>query len=134
MGQSESKKPEDSFSVNSRVIRQEIAQHPVVLYTKDNCGYCVQAKNDLYEAGIKYTEKNLDTIAAVQEDKTVVKEYLQSLIDLTRQKTVPQIFVCGKFIGGYSELKALNPKLMSLLEQCSTDNGETLTREIAAKL
>ncbi|CAB3409125.1 unnamed protein product [Caenorhabditis bovis] len=132
MGQSSSTPPRPPLSEESKKIAEEVKRHPVVVYTKDGCGYCVMAKNELYEDGIKYTEKNLNAIAQVNPDG--VQAYLQGLVDLTRQKTVPQIFVCGKFLGGYTELHAARPNLATILETCSVDNGETLRREFAAKI
>ncbi|CAI5447151.1 unnamed protein product [Caenorhabditis angaria] len=131
MGQGNSSPPTPSLSEESKKIREEVKQHPIVMYTKDGCGYCVKAKNELFEDGFTYTEKNLNTLSKTHPN---IQAHLQGLIDLTKQRTVPQIFICGKFVGGYTELNALRPNLPQILQTCSIDNGETLRREFAAKI
>ena len=67
----------------------------VILYSKDNCGYCVKAKSLLNNLGLTYTEKKLEnflTTEALFEDigKNV--------------KSMPQIKINGELIGGYNQL------------------------------
>uniref|UniRef100_A0A8R1DEN1 Glutaredoxin domain-containing protein n=1 Tax=Caenorhabditis japonica TaxID=281687 RepID=A0A8R1DEN1_CAEJA len=131
MGGSSSTPQPPPLSEQSKKIAQEVKENAIVIYTKDGCGYCVKAKNELYEDKIHYTEKNLNTIAKVIPNP---EEYVRGLMDLTRQRTVPQIFICGKFVGGYTELNALRPNLAKILETCSVDNGETLRREFTSKI
>jgi glutaredoxin 3 len=70
----------------------------VLMYTTEWCGYCVRAKALLEERGIEYEEVHMDSDP----------EFRQKLLDLTGRWTVPQIFVDGKPIGGYTELWALD--------------------------
>jgi glutaredoxin len=66
----------------------------IVVYSKTNCIYCEQAKSLLTSKGLTYTEldvKNPDTLAELKQLVPGVK-------------TVPQIFIDGKLIGGYTEL------------------------------
>ena len=67
------------------------------LYTKPSCSYCVKAKELLNERQIPYTEK------VIGQDAT--KEELLSI--LPNAKTVPQIWVDKKHIGGYTDLYEL---------------------------
>ena len=67
----------------------------VILYSKDNCGYCVKAKSLLNNLGLTYTEKKIEnflTTEALFEDigKNV--------------KSMPQIKINGELIGGYNQL------------------------------
>jgi len=67
----------------------------VILYSKDNCGYCVKAKSLLNNLGLTYIEKKLEnflTTEALFEDigKNV--------------KSMPQIKINGELIGGYNQL------------------------------
>jgi len=70
----------------------------IEIYTWGYCPYCVRAKNLLTEKGMEFTEISLDG----KDDE------LMSLRERTGQRTVPQIFIDDQFIGGFSELSALN--------------------------
>jgi glutaredoxin 3 len=70
----------------------------VEIYTWGYCPYCIRAKNLLKEKGLEFTEIPLDG----KEDK------LAELRERTGQRTVPQIFIDDQFIGGFSELSAMN--------------------------
>jgi glutaredoxin 3 len=79
----------------------------VIIYSADWCPYCVRAKNLLTEKQIAFKEINVDKEPGLRE--TMAKK--------TGHKTIPMIFVKDEFIGGFSELSALNEsgKLDSLL-------------------
>ena len=66
----------------------------VVVYSKDNCPFCVKAKAVLQKSNIEFIEKKLDV------DYT--REELLDLIPTAR--TMPQIIINGNAIGGYDEL------------------------------
>lgn len=68
----------------------------IEVYTIDNCSYCAAAKNLLRERGLSFKEINIDG------DQDKIKE----LINKTGHRTMPQIFIDGRFIGGFTELKA----------------------------
>ena len=67
----------------------------VILYTKDNCSYCTNAKLLLTSKGMSYTEYKLG------EDFT--RETLLEMFPSA--KTFPVIVIDGFNIGGYVELK-----------------------------
>lgn len=69
----------------------------VTIYTTQFCPYCVRAKNLLNQKGVPFTEVNL-------EGKP---EELAALKERTKWRTVPQIFINDKLIGGFTELLAL---------------------------
>jgi len=69
----------------------------VKMLTSPTCGYCHAAKNLFEQRGIKYQE--IDLI----EDG----EQAQQLLIQSGQRTVPQIFINEKPIGGYTELSQL---------------------------
>jgi glutaredoxin 3 len=69
----------------------------VVIYTKDNCAYCTAAKTLLGEKGAPYSEVNLQT----------KPDELAALKAKTGLRTVPQIFIGEKLVGGFSELQKL---------------------------
>ena len=67
----------------------------VIVYTKDNCSYCVNAKMLLSSKGIAYEEKKLG------QDFT--RETLLEMFPHAR--TFPVIVMDGFNIGGYQQLK-----------------------------
>jgi glutaredoxin 3 len=68
------------------------------VYTSDFCNYCVNAKRLLDARGLGYSEVNIGSDF----------EKRKWLIETTGQRTVPQIFIADKSIGGYNELVALD--------------------------
>ncbi len=70
----------------------------IVIYTTSVCPYCVNAKNLLNQKGLKYTE------IAIDKDTTKRDE----MIKLSGRRTVPQIFINDKPIGGFDDLSKLN--------------------------
>jgi len=72
----------------------------VIIYTADYCPYCKAAKEFLKSKGVSYQEI----------DVTHDQEKRLDIAQRSGQKTVPQIFINGKSMGGYSDLKALDEK------------------------
>lgn len=70
----------------------------VTVYSTSVCPYCVRAKQLLQRKGIEYKEINLS-----QEAPEVRVELMQK----TKHRTVPQIFIKDQFIGGFDQLYAL---------------------------
>ena len=67
-----------------------------IIWSKENCPYCVQAKNLLKLKDIAYEERNIST-----GDWT--KEQLLEAVPTAR--TLPQIFLDDIYVGGFTELK-----------------------------
>jgi glutaredoxin len=80
----------------------------VEIFGRDNCPYCVKAKEACESAKIPYTFTKI-----VGPDATVTKADVQERINAGghshEMKTVPQIFVDDKWIGGYDNLIASYP-------------------------
>jgi glutaredoxin len=68
-----------------------------VVWSKYHCPYCDQAKALLTQKGIKFEEKKIG-------DGYTREELLEAV---PTARTVPQIFLDGKLIGGFTELKKL---------------------------
>jgi glutaredoxin len=66
-----------------------------VVWSKNNCPFCDQAKNLLKLKGIEYEERN------ISRDWT--REQLLEAVPTAR--TVPQIFLDDELIGGFTELR-----------------------------
>lgn len=69
-----------------------------IVYTKDNCPHCTQAKALLDLLGIPFEERKVST----EDDK---KSLLEVVPDA---RTLPQIFLSGVHIGGNAELQSMN--------------------------
>lgn len=74
----------------------------VVIYTKDNCVWCVRAKELLKNLNVPYQEKKLGTDYTKEELRELVNG--SAPVSMTPPLTVPQIFVYNKRIGGYEDL------------------------------
>ncbi len=74
------------------------SQAPVKIYIWTTCPYCQRALSLLDSKGVDYEKIILDG-----KDKE-----LNELRARTGQRTVPQIFIGEKMIGGYSDLSALD--------------------------
>ncbi len=66
----------------------------IKMYTKAYCSFCYAAKRLLAKRGLAFEEIPLSGNAMVE----------QEMWALTGGKTVPQILIDGKPIGGYTEL------------------------------
>jgi glutaredoxin 3 len=79
----------------------------VVFYSKDNCPYCDYLQADLEKLKIPYKKV------------TITSTNRQALIEFTKCKTVPQLFIGGSFAGGYQQFVQLltTGKLKTLLAQ-----------------
>lgn len=70
----------------------------VTIYTTDYCPYCRQAERFLTEKQVPFKQ-----IDVTNDDAMRTK-----LVELTGQRTVPQIFVGEESIGGYSDMMKLH--------------------------
>mgnify|MGYP003110450929 FL=1 len=76
------------------------------IWCKDNCVYCSLAQKELHKKEYEIEKRNIDHIWS--------KEDLQKVVP--NAKTVPQIFIGDKYIGGYSEL-------MTYFEETTSNYG-----------
>jgi glutaredoxin 3 len=81
----------------------------VVMYSKNNCNYCNQARQLLNRKNVMVTEKKIDENP----------EWLEEMLKRSGgRRTVPQIFINDKLVGGSDDLYTLERegKLDSLLK------------------
>lgn len=71
----------------------------VTVYTAQSCPYCVRAKDLLQRRGIPFEE-----ILVGWDDEEAWKK----MYERSGMKTVPQIFVGDKCLGGYTDIAALD--------------------------
>ncbi|HEY4484812.1 MAG TPA: glutaredoxin domain-containing protein [Nitrospiria bacterium] len=69
----------------------------IQIYTTKSCGYCVRAMQLLKREGIPFEEIDI----------TDTPEKRDELLAITGERTVPQIFVDGKYVGQDDELYEL---------------------------
>lgn len=81
---------------------------PVLMYCTAVCPYCVRAESLLRAKGVTDIEK-------VRVD--IQPEQREAMVQRTGRRTVPQIYIGERHIGGYDDLAALEHKgeLSSLL-------------------
>lgn len=72
----------------------------VKIYTRPGCGYCTAAEDLLRRKGIAYE----------REDVGFGGPRRRWLRDATGRSTVPQVFVNGRPVGGYTDLRALDER------------------------
>ncbi|MCA9518220.1 MAG: glutaredoxin [Myxococcales bacterium] len=70
----------------------------VVMYTTPWCGYCNAAKRLLGQLGIAYVDHDVSRDVALR----------QRIADETGWRTVPMIYLDGRFVGGFDDLSALH--------------------------
>ncbi|MCM1128628.1 MAG: glutaredoxin 3 [Alistipes senegalensis] len=82
----------------------------VVMYTKKVCPYCVMAEKLLQSRGVQQIEKIFIDGDERLRDQMMAK---------TGRRTVPQIYIGERHVGGYDDLAALDKQgsLVSLLEE-----------------
>ena len=92
----------------------------VLIYVTGWCPYCVSAKQLLRRKKAAYTEIDVD-------DRADLREWL---VTATGQRTVPQIFINGQSVGGFSDLSALDRagKLDPLLAEPAGEAAAALPR------
>ncbi|WP_437732863.1 glutaredoxin 3 [Sorangium sp. So ce1335] len=92
----------------------------VTIYVTDYCGYCTMAKRLLSQKQVRFTQINV-------EDRDDLRAWL---VKASGQRTVPQIFINGNSIGGFSELSALEKQgeLDTRLAEAPRADAPTLPR------
>jgi glutaredoxin 3 len=73
----------------------------VTVYSMNNCPYCVKAKGLLTQRGVAFETIMIDDWSDTQWDDFAKKSGM---------KTVPQIYVDGNLVGGYTQLAEVDAK------------------------
>jgi glutaredoxin 3 len=76
-----------------------MADERVLVYSQPFCGYCSAAKRLLTAKGVAFAEVDVMSEAG-RRDEMVERS--------GGRRTVPQIFIDGRHIGGYDDLSALD--------------------------
>jgi glutaredoxin 3 len=70
----------------------------VTIYVTEYCGFCARAKRLLHQKGIRFTEINV-------EGRDDLRAWLR---EATGQRTVPQVFINGVSVGGFTDIAGLD--------------------------
>jgi glutaredoxin 3 len=70
----------------------------ILIYSSPFCGYCAAAKSLLTAKNVQYEE--IDVLA--EPDRR------REMIERSGRRTVPQIFIGEKHIGGFDDLRSLD--------------------------
>jgi len=98
------------------MIEQKNRDNAVVVYSKTWCPYCGQVKGLFQQLGVE--------IKAVELDQLVEEMDVQdALYEMTGQRTVPNVFIGGKHIGGCDDTVALHRSggLLQLLKEAGVE-------------
>ena len=106
-----------------------IDPNKVCIFSKSNCGFCDKTKSLINNYKITPIIYELDKLT----EGEILFEQLKSK---TNQKTVPNIFINGKHIGGYTELcklnnsRLLNNIINNFVYQCSFCGKSSYSKDI----
>ncbi|PHH64307.1 hypothetical protein CDD81_4791 [Ophiocordyceps australis] len=96
----------------STKVQHFIDDNAVMVFSKSYCPYCEKTKKTLSELGAEYTTVELDK----EDDGSELQDALEKI---TGQRTVPNVLIKKKHIGGNSDIQELNKlgKLADLLKE-----------------
>ncbi|KAK6440848.1 Glutaredoxin [Oleoguttula sp. CCFEE 5521] len=86
-----------------------IDNNAVAVFSKSYCPYCKSTKSLLSEMGVKPYIIELDQV----DDGAAIQDALE---EMTSQRSVPNIFIGQKHIGGNSDLQGKKSQLPQLLK------------------
>ena len=91
----------------------------VVMYTTAICPYCVRAKMLLQRKGVDYEERRIEGS----------RELMREMLERSRRRTVPQIFIDDLHVGGFDDLADLDmegrlDELLGVTESAASDGAE----------
>lgn len=95
----------------SDVVKDAISSHEVLVFSKSYCPYCAKTKSLFSQLELKAHVIELDE----REDGAAIQ---QALLEITGQRTVPNVFIKGKHLGGNDDTQRANAegRLLRMLE------------------
>ena len=88
-----------SSSADMEFAKSEIEKNKVVVFSKSYCPFCAATKDLLTDMDVKFTLHELDQMdngASIQN----------AILDLSGQRTVPNVFINGEHVGGNDDVQA----------------------------
>jgi len=91
-------------------VASEASKHPVMFFSREYCTYCEKLSSELASMNIPFS------MFKVTRDEQG-DEVKRQLVELTGSTTFPQLFIGGRFVGGYTEFvkSSLNGALIEVL-------------------
>ncbi|KAI9827679.1 MAG: hypothetical protein M1826_006242 [Phylliscum demangeonii] len=97
--------------------QQIIDSNPVAVFSKSFCPYCRATKSLLTEMGAKFYLLELDLV----DDGAAIQDALE---EISGQRTVPNVFLDHRHLGGNSDVQAKKKELPALLRKAGALQGE----------
>ncbi|KAK9053983.1 hypothetical protein SSX86_025058 [Deinandra increscens subsp. villosa] len=93
-------------------VKDLVSTNPVTVFSKSYCPFCVSVKKLLTELGSSFKAIELDLESDGSEMQSALHEW-------TGQRTVPNVFIGGKHIGGCDSTVAMHQsgKLVTALTE-----------------
>lgn len=93
----------------------------VVMYTTAICPYCVRAKMLLQRKGVEFEERRIEGS----------RDLMREMLERSRRRTVPQIFIDDVHVGGFDELADLDiegklDELLGITESAAAAGAEEI--------
>ncbi|XP_033211963.1 glutaredoxin-C4-like [Belonocnema kinseyi] len=82
------------------IVVKAIEENNVVIFSKKSCPFCKMAKDVFKKMDAKFAAIEIDDMDEMSDIQDVLGE-------MTGARTVPRVFLKGKFIGGGSDVKSL---------------------------
>lgn len=106
-------------------VKEIVKSTPVVVFSKTYCGYCTRVKNLLSQLGAAYKVHELDQEKDGDDMQIALAEW-------TGQRTVPNVFIAGKHIGGCDNVTAKHERgelVPLLMEAGAMPNKNVLVQQ-----
>lgn len=82
------------------VVNEAIKGNKIMMFSKSYCPFCTKAKKALDDVGAVYAVMELDK----RQDCNEIQDLMGKM---TGARSVPRVFIDGKFVGGGDETVAL---------------------------
>jgi peptide-methionine (S)-S-oxide reductase len=89
-------------NVSANFVKETVSINPVVIFSKTYCPYCINAKNAIKEAGLKVAGFPGAHIVELNT-RADGGDIQDALARMTGRRTVPNVFIGGKAVGGGDE-------------------------------
>lgn len=75
--------------------------YKAIVWSKNNCSYCDMVKMMLSQHNVEIEERNIETTSSLEDLRKV----------LPTARTLPQVFINSKYIGGFTAVQEYLNKL-----------------------